>query len=475
MDIRTYAAAKQYTDNVTNNVADLIKEATSIKTEINNDGNSIEIKLNQKAAEVQKMIETAAEYSANVTSVAGIIEDVQTDFYSETTNIAINNLQSENQASKSLYIRNNKVSVIDSSNTTLGIVAVTANDTLLITSTVSTSASDTSGFAFTDDDNNLIYHYTDDTLSSLTDKTDIEITVPDGATKLYINRLASKGEPLAKVKTTSVVKTPKIYNNRLTGKTILAFGDSMVQGHSLSDDQTWLYKLAQRNGMTHINKGQNGTTLTRVDTVSGDRTFLASESVYAKVMSNLNDPVQADYIIVFAGTNDIARSVELGSIDDTGSTTFYGALNNICTRLIQTYPKGHIAFFTPYARNAGAANFDTCKKYVSAIEQVCERHSIPVFNNIVNGGIDWTNQYQIAALTLNDTYHLNETGQEYASYKYEAFLNNMQGSISGATPIKGVDYWTDEDKAEIKSYIDSVIGNANSDLETRLNGGAVDG
>ena len=27
----------------------------------------------------------------------------------------------------------------------------------------------------------------------------------------------------------------------------------------------------------------------------------------------------------------------------------------------------------------------------------------------------------------------------------------------GYTPIKGVDYWTEEDKAEIKEYIDSVM------------------
>lgn len=31
-------------------------------------------------------------------------------------------------------------------------------------------------------------------------------------------------------------------------------------------------------------------------------------------------------------------------------------------------------------------------------------------------------------------------------------------AIKGDKPVKYVDYWTDEDKAEIKSYIDSQLG-----------------
>lgn len=31
-------------------------------------------------------------------------------------------------------------------------------------------------------------------------------------------------------------------------------------------------------------------------------------------------------------------------------------------------------------------------------------------------------------------------------------------AIKGDTPIKGVDYWTDEDKEEIESYINQQLG-----------------
>ncbi len=49
----------------------------------------------------------------------------------------------------------------------------------------------------------------------------------------------------------------------------------------------------------------------------------------------------------------------------------------------------------------------------------------------------------------------------------------------GYTPVKGVDYGTDEDKQEIKAYInayiDSQIGSLNTALENRLNGGGANG
>jgi hypothetical protein len=32
-----------------------------------------------------------------------------------------------------------------------------------------------------------------------------------------------------------------------------------------------------------------------------------------------------------------------------------------------------------------------------------------------------------------------------------------EGGEDGYTPVRGVDYWTEEDKAEIKSYVDEAI------------------
>lgn len=214
-------------------------------------------------------------------------------------------------------------------------------------------------------------------------------------------------------------------DNPLYGKKLLIFGDSMAYGHTLSSELTWAGKLSSKNNMALTNRAQNGTTLTYIDTEINGTSYAAADSVYAKVMANSSTPVEADYIVIFAGTNDIARSVAIGNVTDDTAVTFCGALNRILTRLIYDYPDKHICVFTPYARNTDVAVFNVCKEYVTAIENVCERHSVPVFNNIKNGGIDWTNYIQTQTLTMNDSYHLNEAGHEYAMHKYEAFLKML--------------------------------------------------
>ena len=198
----------------------------------------------------------------------------------------------------------------------------------------------------------------------------------------------------------------------LYNKKIVAIGDSMVKGHSLADNKTWLYKIANKYNMSYVNYGINGCTMAYVDTAS----YTKEQSVYARYNNMDND---ADYILVFAGTNDCQRDVALGTIDSTDATTFYGSLNGICDGLITKYPNKRIMFITPYYRpGKGSTNWS----YINAIEEVCQKYSIPVFNNAKYGGVCWSNTAQKNSLTLNDTYHLNEAGMEYAANKYAKFL-----------------------------------------------------
>lgn len=221
------------------------------------------------------------------------------------------------------------------------------------------------------------------------------------------------------------VRTEKFFNfnnptvltsNYLSGKKIVAIGDSKVQGHSLSDMaiQTWLAKLAVRNGMTRVNYGINGTYLSNKQYTSGGNTY---EGVVKRYLNMDND---ADYILVFAGTNDAHNSiVPMGTDDSTDDTTFKGALNVLCDGLLTKYPNKKIGFITPYFRNS---NYPP---YIEAIKTICKKYSIPVFDNSEKGGVCWTNAAQVASITLGDTYHLNELGMERASYAYEAFIRSL--------------------------------------------------
>jgi hypothetical protein len=59
------------------------------------------------------------------------------------------------------------------------------------------------------------------------------------------------------------------------------------------------------------------------------------------------------------------------------------------------------------------------------------------------GGADGLSAYEIAVKN-----GFEGTEQEW--------LDSLHGK-DGDTPVKGVDYWTDEDKAEIKGYVDEAI------------------
>jgi lysophospholipase L1-like esterase len=198
-------------------------------------------------------------------------------------------------------------------------------------------------------------------------------------------------------------------SSRLTYKKVIAIGDSMVQGHSISKDAGWLAMIAKRNQMKYVNYGINGRYMS-------NKLYGESKGVVDSFQDMDDD---ADYIIVFAGTNDAGAKVTIGADDSTEPSEFKGALNIICNGLLTKYPTKHIMFITPYLRN------NDYPEYIEAIETICAKYSIPVFNNAKNGGICWSNQAQVDALTLGDTLHLNLAGMEYASYKYEAFLKNL--------------------------------------------------
>lgn len=390
------------------------------------------------AAEAKKTLESIPDdYSTlsgkvdeNTSGISELKEDlgeIDNAFFDTTTTEELVNTNPIVEDGKTLYT-STYIAIQEQSNSSIATLTnVVVGETLYISSTVANAATSW-GFTFTDDKNKTIYHYFDESLSGINDQTNINVTVPEGATKLYVSRLSSKGKPEVFRKKAVKHKAPKSnLIDVLHGKKLVVFGDSMAYGHTIPES-VWTKLLAEKHGMILTNFAQNGTTITRKTTTMSGTTFLDTDSVHAKVMDNLNNPVEADYIIVFGGTNDIERNDQcpLGTIDDATSKTFYGALNAICQRLIQTYPSGNICFITPYVRNAGLANTEVCKKYIKAIHDVCEKWGgIPVFDNSVNGGVDFSHSDQVKALTMQDSYHLNEAGHLRAMHKYEVFLQSL--------------------------------------------------
>lgn len=197
-----------------------------------------------------------------------------------------------------------------------------------------------------------------------------------------------------------------VQTNRLNGKRIGVIGDSYVYGHTLGTNKTWCQLIANRNNMTCFNYGINGGKLAGTGGVA---------ERYTSMDENL------DYIIVFAGHNDSSASVSIGTETDTGTTTFYGALNTLCTGLQTRYPEARILFMTPSKRTGKEL------PYADAMIKACRNYSIQCYDTygklgILVGASGVGNDSQKAIFELSGSIHLNEKGNEYLSYKIESEL-----------------------------------------------------
>ena len=196
--------------------------------------------------------------------------------------------------------------------------------------------------------------------------------------------------------------------NRLYGKTLVVLGDSMAKGHTLSDEQTWAYKLAERNNMNLTKLAVNGSFIT-----TGHNND--SDCLLEQLKRIEGNP---DIIIIFTGTNDRNNNVPLGpwTISNTDTTTLNGALRVDFNYIFEHFTTSKIMFITPYY-------YQELTDYIGTIEQACFYTGIHCKNNMQGGICAWNEN--VKSVYFLDQVHLNELGQELASYEYEGFLRTF--------------------------------------------------
>lgn len=215
---------------------------------------------------------------------------------------------------------------------------------------------------------------------------------------------------------TKTVFPNSIENNRIQGKKITAIGDSYVKGNGLSESDTWLARIANRNGMTATNLGQNARSL--------------QEMVVAEAWKNI--PNNTDYIVIWDGHNDSNyKLTPLGTLGDTTSDTFYGCLDILCKGIMNRYPTARILFITPSKRSVTGNNVNAYQ-YVDAMKEVCAKYDIPCWDSFREMGILINNMEGVDEQAefeqkKNGSYmvHLNAIGHEYLSYKIEEQLKML--------------------------------------------------
>lgn len=169
-------------------------------------------------------------------------------------------------------------------------------------------------------------------------------------------------------------------------KTIACLGDSITEGVH-ADGWQWHRYIdlwAKNNGIetTVVNLGVGGTSVCTSSYVTDT----------LKPFVNRLDtiPLDADVVVVFGGTNDWGNNATLGTISDTGTSTFYGAYKHILEWLAVNRPNAKVMTMTPlkrYFRGGGTTwvNAQTTpnsqgnllQDYVKAVKDVSDLYAVP--------------------------------------------------------------------------------------------------
>lgn len=210
----------------------------------------------------------------------------------------------------------------------------------------------------------------------------------------------------------SALETTAASGNYLAGKKLVACGDSITAAVNPGGGNFDSYArlTAQRNGMTFDLNAVSGSTMTNV---SGRNPFCVDR--YQQIPSDF------DYLTIWFGFNDGAYA-QVGTINDTEDTTFYGAYKKVMDYYLATYPTKKIGLIVPYMSNAA---------FQQAVRDISEMYGVPCLDlpdynqcSIVWGDANAAQSARKSALTYDGT-HPNQTGHEFISTMYEAFLRRL--------------------------------------------------
>lgn len=249
-----------------------------------------------------------------------------------------------------------------------------------------------------------------------------DFVVPAGASKLYVNQYSYRSM-LAKIQKLQTSNMNFVRDtsgagitSHLTGKKLACVGDSITEASNPEGGYFKNYAeiVAERHGMTVYKDGKGGSTMTNVST---QRPFCVDRY--------LNVPPDFDILTIFFGWNDAYYAAgNIGTIDSTEDTTYYGAYKKVLNYFITTYPTKKIGLIVPY----GNDSVEPCRV---AVRQLSEMFGVPCLD-LADGkqcSLLWgtANDAQLArraALTYDGT-HPSQVGHEYLSTMYEAFIQRL--------------------------------------------------
>lgn len=143
----------------------------------------------------------------------------------------------------------------------------------------------------------------------------------------------------------------------------------------------------------------------------------------------------ADFIIVFGGTNDFGNNegiTDIGEFGDGRKDTLYGAVHYLCDGLINKYPEARIIFLLPPFRNYGDDHAEyvpnqkgyTLEKVRDVIKEMCYHNGIPCLN--LKDILNINPEYECHKIRyMPDGIHPNDEGQRRIADVVGNFLERL--------------------------------------------------
>nr|DAH10498.1 MAG TPA: GDSL like Lipase Acylhydrolase [Caudoviricetes sp.] len=162
----------------------------------------------------------------------------------------------------------------------------------------------------------------------------------------------------------------KIETNPYIGKTIVAFGDSIIAGWGWKEGTGIITPLKERyTGATWINNAESGANMA-----------VTSNPSHTPIVTQIkNYTGAADAIIFDGGVNDINSSIPVGSIESGydasyNTRTFCGALESALQHIMDRYPLAVKLYIIPHSFAKDNSYVDSI--YSKAIE-ICDKWNMP--------------------------------------------------------------------------------------------------
>lgn len=208
--------------------------------------------------------------------------------------------------------------------------------------------------------------------------------------------------------------------NNLENITVNLFGDDYLTGGSLATYYRWISMMTEIYDWTINDYNQAGVMTSTYDNIQ----------LYPLCRSYLNMGVNdvPDVVLVSGGLNDYLNGVPIGTVTDTDTNTYMGALNRLIDSLRKTYPDACLVFTTVYNFTGSIEGSTlTSADYANAMKAVCEAKDVYCFYayDTTVSGIDMSSDTFRAeyCLTADDTVNLNFEGMKLILPKYEKFIS----------------------------------------------------